>query len=55
MTMRLTFRDKAGRDHYPASPQNMDELTSSNGVLDSFEAMEEILRSILDPKETVTE
>jgi uncharacterized protein YndB with AHSA1/START domain len=55
VTMRLAFRDKAGRDHYPASPQNADELTSSNGVLDSFEAMEDILRSLLDPKETVAE
>ena len=55
VTMRLAFRDKAGRDHYPASPQNVDELTSSNGVLDSFEAMEDILRSLLDLKGTVSE
>jgi uncharacterized protein YndB with AHSA1/START domain len=53
VTMRLAFRDKTGRDHYPASPQNVDELTSSNGVLDSLEAMEHILRSLLDPKQTV--
>jgi uncharacterized protein YndB with AHSA1/START domain len=55
VTMRLAFRDKAGRDHYPASPQNMDELTSSNGVLDSFEAMEDILKSLLDLTGTVSE
>ena len=54
VTMRLAFRDKAGRDHYPASPQNIDELTSSNGVLDSFEAIEDILRSLLDPKGTAS-
>ncbi len=52
VTMRLAFRDKAGRDHYPASPQNLDELTSSNGVLDSFEAIGDVLRSLLDQKET---
>jgi uncharacterized protein YndB with AHSA1/START domain len=51
-TMRLSFRDKAGRDHYPANAQNADELTSSNGVLDSFDAIEDILRSLLDPKGT---
>jgi uncharacterized protein YndB with AHSA1/START domain len=55
VTMRLAFRDKAGRDHYPASPQNVDELTSSNGVLDSFDAMEGILRSLLDLTGTVSE
>lgn len=52
LTMRLAFRDKAGRDHYPASPQNLDELTSSNGVLDSFEAIGEVLRSLLNQNET---
>ena len=55
VTMRLAFRDKAGRDHYPANAQNADELTSSNGVLDSFDAMEDILRSLLDPKGTAAE
>jgi uncharacterized protein YndB with AHSA1/START domain len=49
VTMRLAFRDKAGRDHYPANPQNVDELSGSNGVLDSFDAMEEILSSLIDP------
>jgi hypothetical protein len=53
--MRLAFRDKAGRDNYPASPQNLDDLTSSNGVLDSFEAIGDVLRSLLDPNETVAE
>jgi uncharacterized protein YndB with AHSA1/START domain len=55
VTMRLAFRDKAGRDHYPASPQNVDKLTSSNGVLDSFEAIAEILRSLLNPQGTASE
>jgi len=55
VTMRLAFRDKAGRDHYPANAQNADELTSPNGVLDSFDAMEDILRSLLDPKGTAAE
>ncbi len=55
VTMRLAFRDKAGRDRYPASLQNVNELTSSNGVLDSFDAMDEILRSLLDLTGTVSE
>jgi uncharacterized protein YndB with AHSA1/START domain len=55
LTMRLAFRDKAGRDHYPASGQEADELTSSDGPGASFDAMEEILRSLLDPSGTVSE
>jgi len=51
--MRLAFRDKAGRDHYPAGPQEAGEVTSSDGPGASFDAMEDILRSLLDPKETV--
>jgi len=48
LTMRLAFRDKAGRDHYPARPQDAGETTSSGGFLDSLDAMEDILRSLLD-------
>jgi len=55
VTMRLAFRDKAGRDHYPARPENVDELTSSNGVLASFEAMADVLRSLLDRRGTVSQ
>ena len=29
--MTLAFSDKAGRVHYPASGENADEMTSSNG------------------------
>jgi uncharacterized protein YndB with AHSA1/START domain len=43
LTMRLAFRDKAGRDNYPARPQDAGEMTSSNGFLDSLNAMEDIL------------
>ena len=43
MTNKLAFRDKAGRDH----------MTSSDGVEDSFDKMEDYLRSLLDPKGTV--
>jgi len=49
--MRLAFRDKAGRDHYPARPQDAGEMTNSGGFLDSLDAMEDILRSLLDLKE----
>jgi uncharacterized protein YndB with AHSA1/START domain len=38
LTMRLAFRDKAGRDH----------LTRFDGQQDSFDQMEDILRSLLD-------
>jgi uncharacterized protein YndB with AHSA1/START domain len=40
---RLAFRDKAGRDH----------MTTSDGIEDSFDKMEDYLRSLLDPKATV--
>jgi hypothetical protein len=53
--MRLAFRDKAGRDHYPAGGAEAPELTSSNDVQDSFDAMENILRSLLDPEGAVSE
>jgi uncharacterized protein YndB with AHSA1/START domain len=51
LTMRLAFRDKAGRDHYPASGHEARELTSSDGPPASFDAMDEILRSLLSPNE----
>jgi uncharacterized protein YndB with AHSA1/START domain len=44
LTMKLAFRDKAGRDH----------MTSSDGQEDSFDKMEDYLRSLLDPKETAS-
>jgi uncharacterized protein YndB with AHSA1/START domain len=55
VTMRLAFHDKAGRDHYPARPQDAGEMTSSGGFLDSLDAMDEILRSLLDPKGAVAQ
>lgn len=55
LTLRLAFRDKAGRDHYPASGQEAGELTSSDGPPASFDAMDDILRSLLDPNGTVSE
>jgi uncharacterized protein YndB with AHSA1/START domain len=55
LTMRLAFRDKAGRDHYPASGVEAVELTSSDGPPASFDAMEDILRSLLDLEGTVSE
>jgi len=44
LTYRLAFRDKAGRDH----------MTKSDGAEDSFDKMEDLLRSLLDPKGTVS-
>jgi uncharacterized protein YndB with AHSA1/START domain len=55
LTMRLAFRDKAGRDHYPASGPEARELTDHNGPGASFDAMEEILASLLHQQETVSE
>jgi uncharacterized protein YndB with AHSA1/START domain len=43
LTMRLAFRDKAGRDH----------MTKSDGQEDSFDKMEDYLRSLLDQQATV--
>jgi uncharacterized protein YndB with AHSA1/START domain len=40
-TNKLVFRDKAGRDH----------MTKSDGTEDSFDKMEDLLRSLLDPRE----
>ena len=42
LTMRLAFRDKAGRAH----------MTKSDGQQDSFDKMEDYLRSLLDPRGT---
>jgi uncharacterized protein YndB with AHSA1/START domain len=44
LTMKLAFRDKAGRDH----------MTKSDGQEDSLDKMEDLLRSLLDPKGTVS-
>ena len=44
LTMKLAFRDKAGRDH----------MTKSDGQEDSFNKMEDYLRSLLEQKETVS-
>jgi uncharacterized protein YndB with AHSA1/START domain len=55
VTMRLAFRDKAGRGHYPVRPQDSGEMTSSGGFLDSLDAMEDILRSLLDLTGTVSQ
>ena len=44
LTMKLAFRDKNGRDH----------MTKSDGQEDSFNKMEDYLRSLLDQKETVS-
>jgi uncharacterized protein YndB with AHSA1/START domain len=44
LTMRLAFRDQAGRDHYPARPGVPIDL---DGPLASFNAIEDILRSLL--------
>jgi uncharacterized protein YndB with AHSA1/START domain len=44
LTMRLAFRDKAGRDH----------MTRFDGQQDSFDEMEDILRSLLDLEGTVS-
>ena len=44
LTMKLAFRDQAGRDH----------MTKSDGQEDSFNKMEDYLRSLLEQKETVS-
>jgi uncharacterized protein YndB with AHSA1/START domain len=45
LTMKVAFRDMAGRAH----------MTKSDGQEDSFDKMEDYLRSLLDPKETVSD
>ena len=44
LTMKLAFRDKAGRDH----------MTRSDGQEDSFNKMEDYLRSLLEQKATAS-
>ncbi len=44
MTLRLAFRDKAGRDH----------MTRTDGFEDTSDKMEDYLRSLLDPNGTVS-
>ena len=44
MTLKLAFRDKAGRDH----------MTKTDGFEDTSDKMEGYLRSLLNPKETAT-
>jgi uncharacterized protein YndB with AHSA1/START domain len=55
LTMRLAFRDKAGRDHYPANADDAGAMTSSDGPAASLDAMEDILTSLLDRHGTVSE
>jgi uncharacterized protein YndB with AHSA1/START domain len=55
LTMRLAFRDKAGRDHYPARGPEARELSDPSGPGASFDALEEILRSLLRRQEAVSE
>jgi uncharacterized protein YndB with AHSA1/START domain len=43
LTIKLAFRDKAGRDH----------MTSFDGQQDSLDEMEDILKSLLEPTETL--
>ena len=44
LTVKLAFRDKAGRDH----------MTRFDGQEDGYNKMEDYLRSLLDQKETVS-
>jgi hypothetical protein len=44
LTMKLAFRDQAGREH----------MTKTDGQEDSFNKMEDYVRSLLDQKETVS-
>jgi uncharacterized protein YndB with AHSA1/START domain len=44
LTTKLAFRDQAGRDH----------MTRSDGHEDSFDKMEDYLRSLLEQKETAS-
>ena len=52
VTMRLAFRDKAGRDHMTRA---MAEPGAENGTGASLDMMEDILRSLLDTTATVSE
>ena len=44
LTHRLAFRDQAGRDH----------MTKYDGLEANYDNVEDLLRSLLDPKETVS-
>jgi hypothetical protein len=44
LTHRLAFRDKAGRDH----------MTTYDGLIASFDNVDEYLRSLLDPEGSVS-
>ena len=44
LTWKLAFRDKAGRDH----------MTKTDGLKANFDNVEDVLRSLLDPKGTVS-
>jgi uncharacterized protein YndB with AHSA1/START domain len=44
LTHRLAFRDKAGRDH----------MTKTDGLVANYDKVEDLLRTLLDPKETVS-
>jgi uncharacterized protein YndB with AHSA1/START domain len=44
LTHRLAFRDQAGRDH----------MTKFDGLEANYDNVEDLLRSLLDPKETVS-
>ena len=44
LTHRLAFRDKAGRDH----------MTKTDGFEASFDHVEDLLRSLPEPKGTVS-
>jgi hypothetical protein len=44
LTSRLAFRDKVGRDH----------MTKYDGLLTSFDNIADYLRSLLEPKGTVS-
>jgi hypothetical protein len=44
LTMKLAFRDKAGRDH----------MTKFDGQEDSFDKLGDYLMSLLDPKGAVS-
>jgi uncharacterized protein YndB with AHSA1/START domain len=45
MTNKLAFRDQAGRDH----------MTKFDGMEDSYDKMEDYVRSLLEPKESVSQ
>jgi uncharacterized protein YndB with AHSA1/START domain len=55
LTMRLAFRDKAGRGHYPASDQEADELTSPDGPASQLRRDGRYPQVTLDPNGTVSE